>query len=728
MVSRERSPTIVADEKIQVAQSDAKLGLENAGPKAVTIDHYEVRRKLAKGGMGAIYVGYEKALDREVALKFLDLSLCHDKCIVERFDLEAKAAADLKHPNIVSVYFRGRAGGRPYFAMELIEGQSLAEVVQDDLLTALEAADYLLQTAQGLQAAWRKKRLHRDIKPANLMVTKDGLVKITDFGLMKALDADKGLTSGNIVVGTPNFISPEQAQGNKVDCRSDMYSLGATFYYLLTGSLPFEGETAMGVMVKHINQALPPLRLKRDDIPPAMANTIERLMAKRPEERFLNYEELIEHLQALKKKLSKSPSSSNDTTAQPIPAKPTEPGPVLVVEPTPTPLSMEAPVIKGPASSSTLGTVVSIFFLLLLTAAISVGLFFLHKQQKEEQLVLSLKLLPPPATAGDSERSLDALRGRITGKPKLHHVRALTALARAFINLDGAQERLVKFKPADGQLHALAASLRSSGHLSLESIDFSLIDQLFSLFDGLAIDFSPFLNLFQHQCNVEVGVLYFLLRYPSRPTNFLALKATVKDVITTPTIEPKWRRHAVEELTRTIPEDVPSDHQQLRQSYALLVNILALAQVDPRKFEKRFLRLRQERADRSTEYQWDAIENGTAHLLLAALQVLPRCKPNTRCLTEGIRWFRMLMLQMDRAYFPDQALEGAAFIRKSYFRFIAISKKYGLPKPWLLPLNPPNKVARHGAIEPFISFFDSLPELEPKSVQKVEPSRFTKKL
>jgi len=267
--------------------------------KEITIDHYKVKGKLARGGMGIVYLAYEPDLDRQVALKFLSAELSRSPKICERFALEAKAAATLQHPNIVSVFFRGNFKGRPYFAMEYIDGGSLEELGEKGLVPPATAVDYMIQTAKGLDAAWKKSKVHRDIKPANLMVTSNNTIKIADFGLAKALDNESGLTTANMIVGTPDFISPEQAQGDPVDCRSDIYSLGATFYFLSSSRMPFTGDTAMGILVKHINSPLPPLIEQNRLLPPEFCETIEKMMHKKAEDRFQDYDELINHLEKL---------------------------------------------------------------------------------------------------------------------------------------------------------------------------------------------------------------------------------------------------------------------------------------------------------------------------------------------------------------------------------------------------------------------------------------------
>ena len=286
------------------------------------IDHYEVEGELARGGMGVVYSAFEPSLGRKVALKVVTKNLVQDENVLARFDQEARAAADLKHANVVAIYYRGNYEGAPYFAMELVEGESLADTVKKGPLKPEQAIDYLLQTCRGLQAADEKGLIHRDIKPANLMVTKRGEIKITDFGLAKALESDADLTHSGLVVGTPHYMSPEQAQGKELDCRSDIYSLGATFFHLLCGKRPFEKSSITGVLLAHINEELPSLKDKNPTVPAPLCATIEKMMGKRPHQRFQNYQTLISHLEELKK----GPSSlaTFDATmmkATPVPSK-----------------------------------------------------------------------------------------------------------------------------------------------------------------------------------------------------------------------------------------------------------------------------------------------------------------------------------------------------------------------------------------------------------------------
>ncbi len=269
----------------------------------VMIDHYKVERRLAVGTMGQIYLAYEPGLDRRVALKFLSQDFCSNPKNVERFVREAKASADLQHTNIVSVYYSGEHKGRPYFAMEWVNGESLAEVAIRGPLEPVVAIEYMIQAAKGLDAAWKKGVIHRDVKPANLMLNKRGVIKVADFGLAKSIGRDTELTSTDIVVGTPDFIAPEQAQGEPCDCRADIYALGASFYFLLTGTVPFPGPNNAAVLVKHITDPVPSAHDRRREVPKTLSNTIKKMMSKSPADRFQTYGELITHLDKLKDRI-----------------------------------------------------------------------------------------------------------------------------------------------------------------------------------------------------------------------------------------------------------------------------------------------------------------------------------------------------------------------------------------------------------------------------------------
>ena len=259
---------------------------------------YRVEEVIGAGGMGIVYRALDESLQRQVALKTLVPALAADPEFVARFKREAQSAAALNHPHITQIYSIGQEGTVPFFAMELIRGRSLEALMKErGPLDPLEAARYMVQAAQGLRHAAQRKLIHRDIKPSNLMLSEDGIVKITDFGLAKAAKSDTRLTSTGEVLGSPGYISPEQAEGGAIDARSDIYSLGATFYHLVTGKLPFEAPTPVAMIIKHLNEPLRSPRAVNPAIPYPIAAVIQRMMAKRPGERFQDYDALLRELE-----------------------------------------------------------------------------------------------------------------------------------------------------------------------------------------------------------------------------------------------------------------------------------------------------------------------------------------------------------------------------------------------------------------------------------------------
>src|SRR3989442_2310838 len=259
---------------------------------------YRVEKRIGAGGMGGVYLALDEALQRQVALKTLLPVLAAAPEFVARFKREAQSAAALNHPNITQIYTIGQEGSVPFFAMELIRGRSLEAIVKEKgALPALEATGHILQAARGLRHAAQKQLIHRDIKPSNLMLTEDGVVKITDFGLAKAARAETQLTATGEALGSPGYISPEQAQGVALDARSDIYSLGATFYHLVTGRLPFEAPTPVAMIVKHMSEPLRSPRAVNPAVPYPVASAIQKMMAKRPGERFQDYDALIRELE-----------------------------------------------------------------------------------------------------------------------------------------------------------------------------------------------------------------------------------------------------------------------------------------------------------------------------------------------------------------------------------------------------------------------------------------------
>jgi serine/threonine protein kinase len=271
--------------------------------------HFRVEGRLGSGGMGEVYTATDLALDRKVALKFLGREVAGSPQLRERFLREARAQARLNHPNVGHIYYVGEEGGQLFFAMELIEGQSLqGRLDRDQKVPPGEALELCRQAALGLREAHRHGFTHRDIKPSNLMLDRHGAVKIVDFGIVKQAPEEGkevGLTQekGGTLLGTPHYMAPEQARGDRVDFRADIYSLGATLHHLVAGTPPFDGDTALQVVARHLSDPRPRLTAKRRfRRPPSDAladDLIERMMAKRPDDRFASYDDLLATMERL---------------------------------------------------------------------------------------------------------------------------------------------------------------------------------------------------------------------------------------------------------------------------------------------------------------------------------------------------------------------------------------------------------------------------------------------
>ena len=256
---------------------------------------YKVLDELGRGGMGVVYKAKDMRLDRTVALKFLPPELTGDEEARRRFIQEAKAAAALEHPNICTVYEVDEADGRNFISMSYIEGQSLKDKLKEGPMDVDEAEDIVLQVAEGLKEAHEKGIVHRDIKPANIMLTEKGQAKITDFGLAK-LSWGTDLTKPATIIGTVAYMSPEQARGEEVDHRTDIWSLGAMLYEMLSGERPFQKSQEQALIYAILNDKPTPLFLLRSDIPTHIEHVIEKALAKKAGERCQNIGELISDL------------------------------------------------------------------------------------------------------------------------------------------------------------------------------------------------------------------------------------------------------------------------------------------------------------------------------------------------------------------------------------------------------------------------------------------------
>jgi serine/threonine-protein kinase len=263
-----------------------EVELENAPEQ---LGHYKLVKLLGAGGMGAVYLADDQLVRRQVAVKVLSRHFTQEREVVSRFKREARAAVQLRHPNLVPAYEVGEEGGLPYYVMELCEGEALDEILErESRLPVAQVLDIAIQAARGLGYAHAQGVLHRDVKPGNIFLTKEGIAKILDLGLVKNLyDLRQSFqTLGGTTLGTPNYISPEQAQGRPdLDGRTDQYSLGATVYHLLTGTIPFDDPAPGATLMKQVKEQLPDPRDLRPDVTPALVTVLARMMAKDPANR-----------------------------------------------------------------------------------------------------------------------------------------------------------------------------------------------------------------------------------------------------------------------------------------------------------------------------------------------------------------------------------------------------------------------------------------------------------
>lgn len=253
-----------------------------------------ILEKIAEGGMGTVFKAKHKALDRIVCVKVLSPALANDKKAVGLFLTEARAIAEIDHPNIVFVYNVGKEKGYHFIVMSFIEGESLSSIVRRRPNLPLSfIADAFCGILQGLEAAHQKGIIHRDIKPSNILINKKLEPKIVDFGIAKKMDKDKGVAKTTELAGTAYFISPEQALGKPIDARTDLYALGASLFYVLTGKYPFTGKNSMDIIQKHINTPVPDILTYRSNIPAWLVTAVNKLMAKKPADRFQSAQEAL---------------------------------------------------------------------------------------------------------------------------------------------------------------------------------------------------------------------------------------------------------------------------------------------------------------------------------------------------------------------------------------------------------------------------------------------------
>jgi serine/threonine protein kinase len=258
---------------------------------------YELEKLVGSGGMSNVFRAHDRLLERTVALKILHEQYTRDDDYVERFRHEARAVAQLAHPNIVTVIDRGEQEGRQFIVFEYVDGENLKELSNRGPLDAREAIRLALQIARALAFAHERGLVHRDVKPQNVLLNEDGQAKVTDFGIARSLDVH-GMTQTGTVLGTSDYIAPEQARGQKVDPKTDIYSLGVVLYELLSGEVPFSGDNFVAVAMRHVNEPAPSVLDRRPDCPPRLDLAIQRAMSKDPEDRFESMGDFVVELEA----------------------------------------------------------------------------------------------------------------------------------------------------------------------------------------------------------------------------------------------------------------------------------------------------------------------------------------------------------------------------------------------------------------------------------------------
>jgi serine/threonine-protein kinase len=309
---------------------------------------YKIVRKLGTGGMANVYLAEDQELGRRVAIKILDNRHAADDSFIERFRREAKNAAGLSHPNIVSIYDRGEAEGTYYIAMEYLSGRSLKELIVSRGPTPVRIAiDYTRQILAAIGYAHRHGIVHRDIKPHNVVVDADGRLKVTDFGIARS--GASQMTEVGSIIGTAQYLSPEQAKGAPVDQRSDLYSVGIVLYEMLTGKVPFTGDTPLEIAMKHLSEVPVPPSEIRPELPETLDSVVLRALAKDSEDRYQTAEEMDDDLARIARGLS--PSAETETAATNVLAGAGISGAPTIIAPRPTRVAPPAPPARTPPAA-----------------------------------------------------------------------------------------------------------------------------------------------------------------------------------------------------------------------------------------------------------------------------------------------------------------------------------------------------------------------------------------
>ncbi|MDQ3992576.1 MAG: protein kinase [Actinomycetota bacterium] len=278
---------------------------------------YELKYVVGTGGMSSVYCAYDTLLERNVAIKLLHEQYGEDDDYVERFRREARAVAQLSHPNIVTVIDRGEVDGRQFIVFEFVDGETLKDVVdREGPLPVRRALELGLEVGRALAFAHEQGLVHRDVKPQNVILNGDGLAKVTDFGIVRSLNTASHTETGT-VLGTSHYIAPEQARGERVDVQTDVYSFGVLLFELLAGEVPYEGESFLAIAMRHVNDPVPSLLERRPDCPLRLAALVEECMAKQPAERPESMADVVVELEACLAQLDARPDGEPTMIVRP---------------------------------------------------------------------------------------------------------------------------------------------------------------------------------------------------------------------------------------------------------------------------------------------------------------------------------------------------------------------------------------------------------------------------
>ena len=302
--------TLAVEEKDKLKRNQMALAEQNLSSKTAkheieghSKNRYKLLSKISQTTMSSVYLAIDKSTGEKVILKFLANTYCTNSSMRKRFNREANLGKKINHPNVVQIRAKGLIKKRPFILIDYINGQTLDDLAKQKPLSNRQCVRYLIEAANGLDAIHSAGLVHRDIKPENLMVGKKGRLQITDLGLMTHYGTivDK-LTATGAIILSPLYASPEQARGQNVDWRSDIYSLGATFYYLVTGKHPFVGQSPVDTLLLHISAPLTPPSVHNPQLPQELCNVITRMLSKDPTERYANCKKLVQDLRAIKLK------------------------------------------------------------------------------------------------------------------------------------------------------------------------------------------------------------------------------------------------------------------------------------------------------------------------------------------------------------------------------------------------------------------------------------------